>query len=393
MPKTRKQASTKPQEKSLTDHPYFTSKEQSLATNEDYEKLPNSVKYRLQSLRHLQIQQKQNEINFENELLHLQNKYHKNQSSLYEKRSKIINGTYEPSKNEILSFDGITDGEKFEPNKVSCGIPEFWFKVFENNSVAECWIEENGADELLLKSHLKDVKLSYHNSLNPDHEIDYPTEDCEKGEGDVEPAPTLDIDMFKITFHFSPNNYFHNSTLTKTFYMRTVPSPDETSCPFNFDRSEIYKSIGSGVQWKNAKNNLSGEMRTKKQKNKSTGQTRVVPYFESKDTFFNFFKGIEVSEPKEDELRAKYKNKTEEDIQELLQEHIIDFDFGTELKDTIIPKAAIIFTDEYIDEEEDSDLEESSDEEGESGQDSGNSDESEDSDEGTAVDNPDCQQQ
>ena len=44
---------------------------------------------------------------------------------------------------------------------------------------------------------------------------------------------------FKLEFHFSPNEYFSNSVLTKEYFMRFKP---EEKDPLNYEGPEIVKS-------------------------------------------------------------------------------------------------------------------------------------------------------
>ena len=70
------------------------------------------------------------------------------------------------------------------------------------------------------------------------------------------------------------------------------------------------KLLAKGVLFLCASSTLflpAGEMTTKKQKNKVTGKTRTIPFFEPKDTFFNYFKTKEVIMLDEDEVRLGLK--------------------------------------------------------------------------------------
>lgn len=56
-------------------------------------------------------------------------------------------------------------------------------------------------------------------------------------------APNL---SFQLEFQFSPNKFFRNSVLTKSYLMGCVPDDDD---PFTFDGPEIYKSIECEIMW------------------------------------------------------------------------------------------------------------------------------------------------
>ena len=125
-------------------------------------------------------------------------------------------------------------------------MPQFWYTVLSKNTISSCWIEDT--DELILKNFLKEIKLTYHNSLNPKELFSYGEEPgstrplvsdedaatanaarSRSGGGDNLGAlpKHQEINSFTLHFEFSPNNYFHDRVLTKTYYMRTLPADDE----------------------------------------------------------------------------------------------------------------------------------------------------------------------
>ena len=55
---------------------------------------------------------------------------------------------------------------------------------------------------------------------------------------------------FSLQFHFSENDYFTNSVLTKEYSLR--PGHD-TDCPLEYDGPEIYKATGCNIDWKEGK--------------------------------------------------------------------------------------------------------------------------------------------
>lgn len=442
MPKTRSRKATT--SKSLCDHEFFKSKESKI-DDEQFNALPVAVRYRVEALRKLQISIKDSDLAFENELLHLANKYHMNLKDVYAKRSKIINGFYEPSSSELLNtVKGVKSG--YKPSNNISGVPYFWYTVLERNILSNCWLEEEDTD--CLKTYLNNITLTYHNSENIDEVFDYseagdivntpyegdnelPVTGQKDGEGDQEvqslqtkskskkssTTKLNEIDMFKINFEFSPNTYFHNKILSKSYYMRRQPQKSES--PFNFDRTDIYKSKGTKIEWKNPTKNLTQTLITKKQKNKATGAVRNVKKVEKNDSFFNFFNENDKMFIDDDEIRNKPENKDleEDEIEALIEEAEnevqIDFDLGNEFKDNIIPNAIIIFTNELDDDEDSSDDEDSdsddsdassgsesgssesgsSDSDSESGTCSDSADDSDDGGNSKPVDKPECKQQ
>ena len=110
---------------------------------------------------------------------------------------------------------------------------------------------------------------------------------------------------FTLYFHFSPNDYFENQVLTKTYELKCEPQEDD---PFSFEviiqmhlsssiivfnifvlqGPEIIKCTGCTVEWKKGKN-LTVKQVKKKQKHKSKGSIRTVTKQVKADSFFNFF--------------------------------------------------------------------------------------------------------
>lgn len=94
-----------------------------------------------------------------------------------------------------------------------------------------------------------------------------------------------DNDNFTIVFHFSPNDYFENETLSVKFIMA--------------NENEAEKAEATEIKWKEGKN-VTKKFVTKKQKNKKTGKTREIKKEVDADSFFNFFKSIDIENAGED---------------------------------------------------------------------------------------------
>ena len=90
---------------------------------------------------------------------------------------------------------------------------------------------------------------------------------------------------FTIEFEFTPNEYFSNTILTKTYKLRTGPDEHE---PLSYEGPEIVKSDGCEIQWNKGKN-VTIKMVKKRQKHKNRGTIRVVTKEVQTDSFFNFF--------------------------------------------------------------------------------------------------------
>lgn len=90
---------------------------------------------------------------------------------------------------------------------------------------------------------------------------------------------------FVLEFHFSENDYFSNSVLTKEYELRCAPDTDD---PFSFEGPEIHKCKGCTIDWKKGKN-VTLKTVKKKQKHKSRGLVRTITKTVQNDSFFNFF--------------------------------------------------------------------------------------------------------
>jgi len=194
------------------------------------------------------------------------------------------------------------------------GVPEFWLTTFKNVDIIAEMIQEH--DEPILK-HLTDVEVK------------------------VSKEPML----FTFIFHFSPNEYFTNATLTKEYILKCEPDPKE---PFEFDGPEIVDCKGCKIDWKPSKN-VTVKLIKKKQKHKQKGATRFVTKEVKNDSFFNFFDPAVIPEGGEEEL--------DDETRELMN---ADFEIGQILRDRILPRAVLYFTGEAAD---DDDYDEDEDEE------------------------------
>jgi len=301
-------------------------------------KLPQCMKKRVNALKNIQVQCEQLEAKFYEEAHALEMKYASLFKPHYDKRKAIVNSEYEPTKEEIKwvepgeiedEAEEVKEKEKDEDEKMAesilnqlkldestQGIPEFWLTVMKNVELSDEMIKEN--DEDVLK-HLIDINVVL------------------TGTDDGEGGATKDMG-FVLEFHFSPNDYFTDTVLTKTYQMNSVPDKDD---PFSFDGPEIYACTGCDINWKKGKN-ITQKIVKKKQKQKGGNQIRFVTKTVKTDSFFNFFDPPDIEN--EDEL--------DEETEELLA---ADFEIGDFFRQRMIPKAVLFYTGEAIDEFEDSD--------------------------------------
>ncbi|XP_072033946.1 nucleosome assembly protein 1-like 1 isoform X2 [Amphiura filiformis] len=300
------------------------------------ESLPKVVKRRIKALKNYQVSHTKLEAKFYEEVHQLECKYAKLYEGLYDKRRDVVIGTVEPTdsdcewvssedeeeeeKNELKEKAKL-EAEKEKEEESPNGIPEFWLTIFKNVDMLAEMVQEH--DEPILQ-HLEDISVKFH-------------EGAQMG--------------FTLDFHFTTNEYFTNSVLTKNYVMRSEPDEGD---PFSFEGPEIIKSEGCNIDWKKGKN-VTVKTVKKKQKHKGRGTTRMVTKTVQNDSFFNFFsppkvpeEGVEVDEETETLLNA-------------------DFEIGHFIRERVVPRAVLYFTGEAIEDDEYEEEGEEEDNEGEEG--------------------------
>jgi len=356
----------------LAEHKFFKGEtEETYQADPEYTKLATSVKYRVQALRKMQLEEIQARTELEEQRLLLEQQYHERLERSFKQRQRIVNGEYEPDTDELLKK--VVDDPKYKPSKTVAGIPDFWFNVLVNAEMSSGWVDEEIDKPLLQK--LKDIRIVFgHQSAGGDASAIPP---AGVSGGDITPH-TSPYDQFTIEFEFDKNDYINDTILTKTYFLETKPNP--TKNPFEYAGAQITSHKGTDIHWKNGKS-LSYKLVTKKQRNPKTGATRTVKRKEKLDSFFNFFENFPVINPEKDS----------EEQQEAKEEEIeLDYELGEYFRDKIVPNAVLIFTNEFQDDEICSD-DEDSDDESDEDEDPEESDDEEDDIE--AAEKPDCKQQ
>ena len=129
------------------------------------------------------------------------------------------------------------------------GIAEFWLTALQNHVGINDLITERDAEAL---KHLTDVRVTY-----------LPQE------GNMTAADPSALG-FKLTFHFTENDFFTNTVLTKTYIYR-----DELGYEGDF----VYDhALGCEIQWKEDKD-LTKSFEIKKQRNKSKPSSQPCFFF------------------------------------------------------------------------------------------------------------------
>ncbi|PWN28515.1 NAP-domain-containing protein [Jaminaea rosea] len=313
------------------------------------ESLPDHIKRRVEGLKGLQVEHTKIETEFQKEILELEKKYATKYAPIYQRRSEIVNGKAEPTRDEVVKGEESepqeeSDDEDDEPVKKQSyadtevpadakneGIPEFWLTALKNHVALSELIEER--DEEALKA-LTDVRMSY----------------------------LTDASGFKLEFVFdtAKNDFFTDSILTKTYYYQDGVG---YSGDLVYDHAE-----GCEIHWKEGKD-LTHKVETKKQRNKNTNQTRTVKRSVPTSSVFNFFNPPRPPKDGDDE---------DVDLDEIDERLELDYQIGEDLKDRIIPRAvdyfsgkALAYEDLDDDDFEDEDDEDDDDEDDEDEEDDG----------------------
>lgn len=203
------------------------------------ESLPAPVRRRVAGLKGIQKEHSKLESKFQEEVLELEKKYFAKFTPLYQKRATIVNGSVEPTDDEVEA--GQEEGELVEAKEgddeqkktedkhaAISGIPEFWLSAMKNQVSLSEMITER--DEEALR-HLTDIRMEY-----------------------------LDRPGFRLLFEFSENEHFTNSIISKTYYYKEESG---YGGDFIYDHAD-----GDKIDWK-ADKNLTLRMESKKQRNKS----------------------------------------------------------------------------------------------------------------------------
>jgi nucleosome assembly protein 1-like 1 len=254
----------------------------------EIEDFPQPVLNRIRYLKTLHDQKNAIMEEYARERAVLEKKFNEKYTPLYATRSDIVLGKVEsPTQSETEQDNKDTEKSK--------GIPHFWLTAMLHHEAFTETIEEEDIPAL---EHLIDLK-------------------CIDDE---------DLKGFTLEFFFSPNPFFTNEILKKSYKVQNL-----------FEGSEpIISSVQSDkINWKSGKNLCVQSVKTKSKKGgKSKTQTKV----EQKPSFFNFFKSLTIPAEGE-EINVKQMQKLEEELEP-------DFDQALSLRTSIIPDAIIWYTGE-----------------------------------------------
>ncbi|XP_049283818.1 nucleosome assembly protein 1-like 1 [Anopheles funestus] len=229
--------------------------------------IPPNIHAKLLALRKIQLDIVDKEVQFHFKAHAMEVEYHAEFQQCHEKIARIVNGQEVP---ELMESNPAPNDVADQPK----GIPDFWLTVLKASFLDHMILE---ADEPALKQ-LQDIRVQLLNEPDPG---------------------------FELQFHFGPNDYFTNEVLTKNYFLRCAPNPDE---PAKFNGFEIYNSKGCSIDWKPDHNLV---------------QT-------AGNSFFDFFSPEKI-------CNADYGADFNEAILEC------DFQYGYHIKETIVPRAVFLF--------------------------------------------------
>jgi len=293
----------------------------------DVSALPKAVRSRVKALKKLQFATIKAETEYYKEVHTLDLKYQKQYDEINAKRTEVISGKHEPSaeeadwaseeeeeqeeKSEEQLTNGVAEMSLQGYDETTTGIPKFWLHTLRNaNDEALLGIVQPHDEEIL--ESLTDITVSINSPDNTG---------------------------FSLSFHFTQNEFFSNSVLTKQYVLRPDHDPES---PLEYDGPEIYKCEGCHIDWKEGKDVTQKTIKVKKIKSKkgSKSPDKAVTKEVKIDSFFNFFQPPAVPE-----------DPTEEMSDENRATLAIDFDVGFAIKEKIVPRAVLYFTGEILEED------------------------------------------
>lgn len=329
------------------------------------DQLSRQVKKRVLGLKAVQQQQMQLEADFQKELLELEKKYFKKYEPLYDRRKAIVIGDQEPTAEEIEVGEELDENEEEEEGEEEeedaeeddasgvKGIPGFWLTALENLPTISETITERDSEIL---QELKDIRMEY-----------------------------LETPGFELIFEFNQNEFFSNQVLTKTYHYQAELG---YSGDFVYDHAN-----GCEINWKSKEQNVTINIERRKQRNKTTKQTRTIEKLTPTESFFNFFdppKAPQADEDEDDEDEDE--DEEDADLEARLE---LDYQLGEEIKDRLIPRAIDWFTGDAVGYDFPEDFEDDDEEESDSEEVDEEDDEDDDgiNEKGPKENPPECKQQ
>jgi len=221
---------------------------------------------------------------FQREFHILEQKYNAHYEPIFNKRTEIITGDYQPTP------DDLPDDVKasFSLENDSKGIPDFWLTALQNIDPVSSVISARDCEAL---KYLRDIK-----TITREKE-------------------------FELQFYFNENPYFTDKVLTKVYKLEEESDGEET-----FSKAE-----GCEINWKPGKNLT--VQKKKKGKGKQKGKKALFKEVPC-ESFFNFFSPPE------------FNNEDEMENEEEAERIEMDLEIGFAIREKLVPLAVLCFTDE-----------------------------------------------
>ncbi|TFK40475.1 hypothetical protein BDQ12DRAFT_721125 [Crucibulum laeve] len=299
-----------------------------------FDTLTTEEKQTVQGLRGIEAKRAEYRVQFHAAIAAAERLYGLKCKPLYERRRRIIAGEFSVSAEEIergeqqILKEDITYQKLPSVGELASGtvLDGFWLRALKTHSRIKTMICE--IDEAALK-HLVDIAISY------------PAMKSDRTSNGLD-AVDQPIIAFTLTFHFSPNEYFENSMLTKTHvYKNELTFLDTLDCDY---------VIGDKISWKPGQNlvKLADETKALSKANKAKivlndasenedaseddndSDYQEDEYFGSFFKFFSPLPAITVPGNVDEYARSLLVNK--------------EFEIGEMLKDRVVPRAVEYFT-------------------------------------------------
>jgi len=283
--------------------------------------LPPHVLERVEKLKTLNTQRDEIMEQYLKDRAALEAKYHHLCKPLYSERAAIIKGEKDEeigkskegdvADDQAETVDKDEDHEEVDESQVNdnndenkvIGIPQFWICAMTHMEPLAELIAEDDVDAL---EHLQNIACI----------------DDADGTG------------FTLEFHFSPNDYFENTVLTKRYEIPNLLLDDEP----------ILKNVeGCKIEWKPGMS-LTYQETTKKQRGtgKNSGKVRTIKKKERLESFFHFFEPPKM--PSMQDMDEDAADRLEAAFEE-------DYDVAQAFRSHIVPKAVTWFTGQGLEEE------------------------------------------
>ena len=270
------------------------------------ERMPENVRTRFQCLHVFSDERSKINDLFEKEVRELSEAFEKRKLPIVKKRDDILDGTNTTFDDACIEFDttvtklqaavaGIvkTEEEKeadeeenkeHKPTNVDhlkdkAGVPDFWSTAIKNHAMLQTVVTEQDSPIL---DHIKKLHASQEKI----------------------PRPKLTV-----TFTFGENEYFSNDTISFTALADN-------------DTNQTVEIQGTIIEWKEGKDPTKKKVK-KTQKNKKTGEKRVIVKSVPCDSFFNLFESKKEPEGIHDQDEDEVDSDDDKIMQQLEEAHDI----------------------------------------------------------------------